>query len=284
MNCRHCNQPVEPGAAFCGNCGQSLAVQFMATATAAPSYAVAVPNQGLAETQALLSCVFGLLGIAGAFFMAVLGIGLGITGIILGTLARASPKRTMSNLGIVASSLAIVAGLAVWAYVIEREANFSQKETDAPALVADKSIGTDLATQCYKVDLIEEFNFENGSQNCDMKAYNGRTMATSTEFYKVYANKTTSTKNDFAAAAKAAINKDIANTLPGYTVDQEMEIEFAGSPAYVVHASSETDKVAVVEAAVLHETSQGENVFVLVHANGGETSDLQVLEAGWEWR
>src|ERR1035441_7539740 len=104
MNCQNCHEIVEPGAAFCGNCGYPVQTPAAASApmpinavepvqvpqttqTAAaptvqlpaappplapvavggpvapmvPSYALAIPNQHVGETPALLAVIFGVI-------------------------------------------------------------------------------------------------------------------------------------------------------------------------------------------------------------------------------
>lgn len=67
-------------------------------------------------TKALLSLLFGLAGLVGALFMALIGLALGLAGLTMGTMSRSSTKRGLSTAGLIVSSLAILASLAVWAY------------------------------------------------------------------------------------------------------------------------------------------------------------------------
>jgi hypothetical protein len=118
-----------------------------------------------------------------------------------------------------------------------------------------------------------------------MAAFNGTSLQTSTEFYKVYANKTAlSSDASFITTAKAAIEKDISTNLAGFKIDSEKTSEFSGSTAYVVTTSDNAEGVAVVEAAVYHPVSSGQNVFILVHAATGSTIDLNGLETQWQWK
>lgn len=296
MNCPNCHQTVEADAAFCGNCGQQLRVaatgslatqmlqnQVPANLPAVPGYALATPSQHTGETIALLSLLFGLAGVVGALFMALLGLGLGTVGIVMGTLSRSSIKRGLSTAGLIISSVAIVAALAVWAFAIQQDSQSKQKaatQNSAPAIVA-----SNLSTPCYSVNFVDKLNVSNSTQSCNMKAFNGQTIEASTDAYKVYANQSAVTDAAmFTNIAKTAIDKDVKTSLPSFDVTNERVAAFAGSPAYAVLAVDTSHDVAVVEEAVYHKTTTGNNIFVLVHAVTGTTADVTTLEAQWQWK
>lgn len=251
-----------------------------------PSYAVANPAQHAGETKALLSLLFGVAGLVGALFMALIGLALGVTGIVMGTMSRSSARRGLSTAGLVVSSLAVLAGLAVWTYAIKNDPRLSQNtkpanhNVTAPAVVA-----SEIKTPCYSAGLTDKFSVSNAADSCDMKAFNGTTMDSSTDAYKIYAD-TSQIVNpgNYAAVFKSALDKDVKDNLPNFTTDSETVTKFAGSPAYVIKASDKTHDVAVIEAAVLHQVSAGDNVFILVHAINGQSADLNVLEAQWQWK
>lgn len=252
-----------------------------------PSYALATPAQHAGETRALLSLIFGIAGLAGALFMAVIALALGITGIVLGTMSRSSAKRGLSTAGLIFSSLAILAGLAVWVYAIRHDSRLNpgagsagDHSISAPAVSA-----SDLSTPCYSIGFADKLNITNDPDSCDMNAFNGATLDTSTDAYKVLAD-TSQVVNaqNYASIFKTALEKDVRTTLPGFTIDSQRATQFAGSPAYVVNASSPSQGVAVVETIVLHQVDTGNNVFVLVHAVNGSKADLNTLESQWRWK
>ncbi len=243
-----------------------------------PAYAHTTPAQHAGETKALLSVIFGVLGIIGGLFIAILGLGLGITGIVMGTLSRHS-KRTLSTVGIIVSCLAVLVGLAVWAYVMVHDPKTASHELPGTSVAT-----TTLSTPCYSTGFADKLNVSNAQDSCDMAAFNGDSMDTSSELYKVYANKTGLTSEaGFTAMAKAAIEKDVQTTLPGFTIDSEAAGRFSGSTAYIVEASSASKNITVIEAAVYHPVSTGDNVFILVHATSGSTTNLDNLESQWQW-
>lgn len=308
MNCPNCHQVVDVGAAFCGNCGQALQVTdltpiaqasqnqsatqtddslssqpLVAAAGGVPPYAFSIPAQHIDETKALLALLLGIAGLVGALFFALLGLTLGVIGIIMGTLSRSSTKRGLSTVGIMASSVAILAALAVWAYAIKQNSQTNHKvaaQNSAPAITT-----SDLTTPCYSVGFVDKLNVNNSSNSCDMKAFNGQTIEASTDAYKIYANQSGVTNATmFTAIAKQAIDKDVKTNLPNFSITNERVASFAGSPAYAAIAVDKSHDVAVIEEAVFHKVAHGDNVFVLVHAIAGKTADILTLEAQWQWK
>jgi hypothetical protein len=274
MNCPKCNQLVEAGAAFCGNCGQALLVAAAPAPNPLPLYAVAQPGRHVDENKAWLSLLFGLVGIVGALFLALAGLALGIVGLVFGTMSRSGTKRGLSTAGLAVSSLAVLAGLGVWVYAINHNPRFHNETASsaAPGITAPTVSASSLTTPCYSAGFVDKLNVSNSNSSCDMSAFNGPTLSSSSNAYKVYASQsTTATADNFTSLAKPAIEKEQAS-------------QFAGSPAYVVNTSDKISGVAVIEAAVLHKVGNGDNVFILVHAVNGKTADLNVIEAEWQWQ
>lgn len=303
MNCPNCSQIVEDDAAFCGNCGHQLSMHapagrpvgsHIASVLAhqpesgtrgfqdsAPSYAIATPMQHAGEVQAVLSVLLGTLGIAGAFFAALVGLTLGIAGLVFGTLARNSVHRRISTAGIIVSSLAIVVSLGVWSFVIHRQSNLANAE---PTKTQNAVAATAVTTPCYATGFIETLNVTKTKNTCNMNAFNGVSLESSTKAYKVYASQIATvnpeTFNDFA---KEAVQKDVAASLPGFKINKDQFTSFAGSPAYIAY-TSDSRGVMVTEAVVLRQTKAGANIFVIVQASTKGTVDLSTLEAQWRWQ
>jgi len=297
MNCPNCDEIVEDGAAFCGNCGEPLAahapdgkpvgphiaqVLHNHPDTAVPDYAVTKPMQHHGETKAVLSLLLGVVGIIGAAFLALVGLVLGIAGLVLGTMSRNSVQKRFSTLGIVFSSIAIVASLGAWTYVIK------QKSTDqslAVANSADTIAASTLSTPCYSTGFIDTLNVNNKKDSCDMQAFNGTSIEESTRAFKVYANQIATVNPEvFNQFAKKAVEKDVATNLPEFEIVNAKYAQFAGSPAYIVNLKNKSTGVTVTEAVVLRQVQAGANVFVLVYASGSGTGDLSTLEAQWRWK
>lgn len=307
MNCQNCHELLEAGAAFCGNCGYPVQAatpqpqvaqaqqisQLPPTpvpnsavpTTSPPSYALATPSQHAGETQALLALIFGIIGIAVALFVPAVALVFGIAGLCMGTVSRHQARRRLAIVGLIFASLAIVAGLGAWVY----NHNHITSNTPANAKTGQSStiskVSAKLATPCYSFNLIDQFNVSNTGGSCDTTAYNGQTFETSTNVYKITStNAGTSDPGEFTALAKQAIDKDVQQNLPGFVVTNEGPSSFAGSLAYSVFAANKTQGTAVVETGVLHQTTHGEDVFDIIHAVNGSSTNLQTLEAQWQWK
>jgi hypothetical protein len=295
MNCQNCKEVIEPGAVYCGNCGQPVQpaavpftpVQAAALAAGVPGYALATPSQHTGENKALLALLFGIAGIVGGLFMALVGLALGIAGLAMGTMSRSSTKKGLSTAGLAMSSVAILASLGVWTYAIKHNPA-SQKGTSQTAahnINAPAVSASDLSTPCYSTGFVDKLNVSNAAGSCDMSAFNGTTLDNSTNAYKVYADRSPiANAKNFTSLVKPALEKDVKNNLPGFAVDSEQVAQFAGSPAYIVSTSNNAQGIALVEAAVLRQVNNGDNIFILVHAASGRTTDLSTLEAQWQWK
>lgn len=332
MNCQKCNQPLEPDAAFCGNCGERIVItQPSETAQQAqpaptqpvfpqpntpapatspiaqviqnqpaqvppgqlnpavagasanvPAYALGNRAQHRGETQAWLALLFGIAGIAGGVIMAFLGLVFGAIGIVMATMSRSGTKKNLSTAGLVVSMIATLVGLGVWVYAYNHDQTAARQAThkvDASAVSQ-----SDLSTPCYSLGFVDKLNVKNNSDSCDAVAFDGATLETSTNAYKVYANKSSVTELNFVETVKPAIEKDVQKSLPDFTIKNEQITQFAGSSAYLVRVANKDGSVNIIEAAVLHKVATGDNVFILVHAVNAKTVDLDTLEAQWTWK
>lgn len=262
-----------------------MVVASPGAAAGVPGYALATPAQHAGETKALLSLLFGIGGLIGALFMALLGLVLGITGIVMGTMSRSGAKRGLSTAGLILSSLSVLAGLAVWIYAVKHDPRLNQAASTNHHITAPATAASGVSTPCYSANLVNKFNVSNNSGSCDMQAFNGTTLNDSTDAYKIYADTSpTLSSGNYASIFKSALDKDVQENLPGFTTDSETATKFAGSPAYVIKASDKVHNVAVVEAAVWHQVTAGDNFFVMAHVVNGQSADLDTLEAQWQWK
>ena len=326
MNCQKCHEIVEPGAAFCGNCGYPVQTQAavpqptpantaqteqvgqttQATdptvqlpvaappapaavgvpgASTVPNYALATPNQHVGETPALLAVIFGVIGIAGAgFLIPIIGLAFGIAGLCMGTVSRRKARRKLAIIGLILASLAIVAGLAALVWNLEHDKSSNQNTQTGQNSTSSKAAAK-LATPCYSFNLVDTYNVSNSSGSCDTTVFNGQSFSTSTNVYKVVATKSgTTDPGTFTALAKQAIDADVHDNLPGFTITTQGPSSFAGSLSYTVYASNKSQNTAVVETGVLHQTVNGYNVFDVLHAVNGSSINLQTMEAQWQWK
>ena len=304
MNCPRCNQPIENGASFCGNCGQALTqigqvmqnqqqsqpqsnvplpshpAMAAPTGQAVPNYAIATPAQSRGEMKAVLSVLFGTVGIIGGIIMPVIGFVFCFAGFVLATLAWNTQRRSLSIAGLILSLLALTASVGMTAYVWQQKENRSSVGSSATAN------GTmSVSTPCYSAGFGSQLNVDNSENSCDMAAFNRETFATSTEGYKVYSQSSqVINESNVAEYGKTAIEKDLQASMPGSQTEYSKSIRFAGSPGYAVKIKAANDNISLIEAVVFHKTNGGKNVFIIVHADTAVSADLDKLERDWQWK
>jgi hypothetical protein len=313
MNCPRCGQPIAEAALFCGNCGLQLpqavspianvlqrsteqspatyaSFGHMATSGgvfAAPAYAV-TSNHVHNHVKIVLALVAGCIGIIGAAFIPILGIGLGITGLVLATTASRASGRGLKIAAIILASIAVLAGLGVWGYVASKNPRLHPGQTQktvAAAASAHAVTESALSTPCYSFTLPTSLNITNTSGSCQMNAFNGTTLATSSNVYKVLISQDNGvTTTNFNGIAKKALEDDITENLPGFMITGEGSGTFSNSPAYYLTANDISDGVAVEEATVLHSSATGAGVYVLVHITFGTSTNLNTLDKSWQWK
>ena len=230
--------------------------------------------------KATMSLVIGTLGLIGALFLPIAGLILGLVGFILATLSRRLVRHGISTAGIIVSILAIVVGIGTWTYVVAHKSQSTQQVSTGSATTQATA---DLQTPCYTITFPRQFNVVHASGSCDMSAYNGDTLDNSSDAYKVYGVNTAVSGAGFQAMAKQAIEKDVRQSLPSFSITNESSGNFAGSPAYFV-TTNNGQGVTLVEAVVLHQSSQSQNFFVFIHAVNGSSVNLNDLQSGWQWQ
>lgn len=288
MICTECKQEVEEGAVYCGNCGHPTGLKATLPKPVhhnTPTYAVAKPDHHKGEVVSLIAVILAVMGIPAAI-IPILGLGLGIAALIIATSGRRIHRRLANTIGIVAACVAIIVSLGSWAYTLTHEKELS-KMNNKPSGETSMIISTSkLDTTCFTLQFAFSFNTDHDKyDNCDVRVFEGETIDLSNNVYKVYGNKVpTINETNFAEIAKEAIEKDISTTLPGFTVSGARYAQFAGSPAYIVNAEDAVNGIAVVEAAVFHESPEGYNLFSLVHATKAQTTNLKDLEDAWQWK
>ena len=259
----------------------SLAVA--AASGSLPTYAVPVIAHQNNELKAGMALIFGILGIVGGLFIPLVGIGMGVTALVLASVARQSARKRLSTAGIVLAILALLASMASWAYVISKDPRFNHTTAKPAASASGQAItAKNLITPCYTVNFVTALNIQNNRGSCNMNAFNGATFDASSNAYKVYGTTSAVTASGFSGLAKQAIESDVHQNLPTFVVTQEHSGQFAGSPAYFVVATNKAG-ISFIEAAALHLTSNGDNFFVFIHAANGNSIDLNELQAGWHW-
>lgn len=318
MDCQNCALPIEEGALFCGNCGQQvryadshissvlknesrhphmsgteyssfghLIMNGGAAAAAVPRYALTTYHNHN-HVKIIFALVCSLIGIVGAFFIPLVGIALGSVALVLATLATHESGRALKISALILSVLAILAGLGVWVHLAATNPRLhpALAQTAASAAPAGNAVTSlRVTTPCYSVSFPVALNIYNAQGSCEMNAYNGASLAKSSNVYKVLSSSSTIvTESNFLTVTKKAVDNDIKQNLPGFLIQSEGLGSFAGSPAYYVNAANAQEGVAIEEGAVLHSSAAGTNLFVLVHVTFGKSTNLTPLEKSWVWK
>jgi hypothetical protein len=193
MYCPNCHEPIEDGATYCGNCGSAVKSRTAALGASGlrgitPSYALALPMQHAGETQALLSVLLGITGLAGTLFIPFVGLCFGVAGVVLGTVSRVYVKRTMHILGLGLSCLAIVAGLAAWAHAVRSDPRYNSGVSRTAPASKNVAISSSLSTPCYSLDFVDELNISRATNSCTLNAFNGRTLSVARTILQILLN------------------------------------------------------------------------------------------------
>jgi uncharacterized Zn finger protein (UPF0148 family) len=338
--CPNCDQSLDQGALFCGNCGQRvirvktddidlddivvpkragyaqdkklkqetplislknndqkmnaslpgnqpLVNYIAAAATQAsvkplPAYAIAYPHPK--QHHAAIALALGIIGIGAGLIVAILGIFLGIAGIILSTTSYKKSSKGLKISSLTVSVLALLVGIGVWVHAVSTDpGDHSQKVVEAPT--ANGISVFSVTTPCYSVGFSTELNVNNLKGSCAMNAYNGASVSSSTDIYKVLTNHVSGlNQSNFAALTKKAIESDISKNLPGFNIFSESATQFAGDRAYYVQATDSVQNVAIIEEGILSSSkSSPDNLFVIVHVTEGSSTSLSNLQNTWQW-
>jgi hypothetical protein len=301
MNCPHCGQPVEAGAAFCGNCGQALQATpqpapgpasispnsnqslagpaatvpaattggIVASASPTPSAASpAVPvNRG--EMRALIGLIIGVLSIPGAL-IPIVGCALGIASVVLATMSM-QVKRKIAILSLVFGGLGIVLSIILFVYV----------STLSQTLVGGSQQTVD--TPCFSVKVNDKLHISNTAGSCSLEAYNGTSMQTSTLGLVTAAyDKPSITSSNFETSLHEF------STLLGSSgelrIDSDHAGTFADSPAHYYEATSSNGAKGEI-AMVYHETpSTAQNIFLIECFVKDGNPKLAPLEKVFSWK
>jgi hypothetical protein len=286
MNCPRCSELVEPGAAFCGNCGQAV------RGLPAPGYELADKSRFRAEKRTMVGLLIAVLAIPGALIPA-LGVAMAVIGLVLATTSRAVPKKLMSNVAICIAGLAILLSAGMFAYRID-QAEKTKKAAEASQAAEDEAdiavqaiepiVGGVLDTPCYKLKVPSLKNVEQDGDSCNLRAYSGADLASSSEFLTIdTAWREGTTDAAFMEVAKQSATASLADNLKDFTVTSQGPGSFAGSPAYILDAKDDAGSTVRL-AMVSHQVTHGENVIVLVHGLEKGQADLSAVEQSWQWK
>lgn len=317
MKCPQCDEAVEPGAAFCGNCGRALTADtnssdvagsapqpapidhapsdetvVAAAPTPLPAYAVVDPAESKREPKAMVGLIISIIAIPAAV-IPFLGVALAVMGIVVSARARSMTKRVMHHMSVGFAILALVLSVVAYMYNLQQyNSQAKSKDTVSAQQPADKgqavaaqaTIDKVIDTPCYSVVVPDLQNVDQVKDSCNTRLFNAETLAASDQVFTVDTVRQPSiTAANFADVSKQLVENYVKNSLPDYTITAQRASTFAGSPSYVVSASNRS-KVSVQMAVVLRAVEHGENIFVLVHGLSEGQADISMVEKTWQWK
>lgn len=248
-----------------------------------PKYAVAYAHPK--QHRASIALVAGCLGIGVSFVASPLfGIVLGIFGIVLSTISPRNAAKGIKIASLITSILALLTGIGVFVYINRTNpAVHGQKVSEAG--LSNGSAVLSVNTPCYSVGFETQLNVNNSKGSCAMNAYNGSSVNSSTDIYKVLTNVVPGlNSNNFTSVVKKALTNDVSKNLSGFTVTSQAKTSFSGDDAYYIQANDPAQNVAVIEEGVLNNGSASNpNYYVIVHVTSGSTSTLNGLQKNWQW-
>jgi len=301
--CPSCNENVENGAIYCGNCGYRLTAEpsvleqgyknstapvgsvsplpspAMAAPAGIPQYAVPLSYPHHKQHFAALALAFGTLGIVAAFIIPILGLVFGLTGLVLISLSFRISRGWLRAAALIVPILALLVGLGVWAKVNQ------DNKAAAPAGTSNGTAMISVSTPCYSLTFKEILNVNNTKGSCTLNAYNASTFASSSDVYKILAEKTTLVNSsNFVSISKPDVNTDITKNLPGFTITKSGSTLFAGSPAYFDQAYDSSTDISLIEEVVYHQSAaSSDNYYDIIHVINGQSSGLGEIASSWQW-
>ena len=274
MNCTKCGRPLDPGAVFCGNCGQAVSTQAVSTAPAgatnqnnesaqnqsnntSPAYAIPVAINKKAETKVIIGLIVGILSVPAAL-IPIAGFVLGITGVILSTTSYKNYKHAMTIVAVVFSSIGILLSILAFAYNITHLA------------------GTSISTQCFTTAINNNTSPPTvDSNNCTMSS-NGINK------FKVDSDNISGVSDATAQSAFSTALQDTAST-NNITVTSKGNITFHGATAYYLSGKNSTGESVYVVMA--YKPTNGKNIFIMSRSGASSTiSNLGVMDSKWNWK
>jgi hypothetical protein len=254
-----------------------------AAALSIQPYAIAASKTS--NIKGILALVFGLMSMVSSILIPIVGLIFALAAIVLASISLSKRKRGLAMAGLVTGILGLLVGIALIAHNVQNMATSKTDGTQKSNTLnsATTTTSSDLVTPCYSFTLDSKQTIQNNSGSCDSNIFTGNSIETSDEFYRVLGVTASSlNSSNFMSIAKSGIEKDLTESEPNAQIISEQPTTFAGSPAYTVDAKG--SGYVLSESAVFHTTSNGENFFVVVHANSGSDVSLTTLEKDWKWQ
>lgn len=287
MNCNNCKLALESDANYCGNCGKpvqsltslsSVVNSPITIETILPLYALPkhINNNYLRYTLAICA---GIMGIIGALFIPIVGLAFSVTGFIVISLTPHGVHRKLKWSAFILSIIGLLISLGSIAYLASHAtSNISNGKQSSQSAISN------LNTPCYSAYFSPPVNLTKDLSSCSFIARTVNSGLSATNYFKVIsASQPKLTSINLLTIVKPALEADARINLPGFEIINERSLLFVGSPAYDIELYNQNQKVSAIELAVLHPTTKGDNLFVLVNINSKTTANLNELKSSWQW-
>lgn len=289
MVCPQCQQAVDPGAQYCGNCGFKLTFTAL-TSPFSPPAQQPQESSPLPQTpntipslagqdhsgKAIASFVLGVLGLP-ASLIPIVGVVFGILAIILGSLSIHSRRKALAIIGISLAVITLLASIFLWVMATQE---LITDQDNGNSLTAHSGKLQDIHTPCYTTKIPAEMHVTKADDSC---TFLGATPGgkEQTEVKVIQVPGLSQANLPSAAKADAA---NVIGAIPGGSIGEQGSATFAGSQAYQIEIKS-TDGSAGLISYVYDTTSQG-NLVIVLHTQAranGDNYKLSLIESNWAW-
>lgn len=274
MVCPQCQQTVDPGAQFCGNCGFKLP-QTAPAAYQPPTQTSSVNTQDHSG-KAIAAFVIGVLGLP-ASLIPIVGIVFGILAIIFGSISIHSRRKTLAKIGIVFAVIVLLASTFLWVMSAQE---LAKEQENGGSLATNSGKLQPITTPCYSTKIPAEMHVTKTDGSCTfLGASAGSKEQTEVKVIQVPGL----TLASLATAAKADA-ANVVGSIPGGKITNQSTATFAGSHAYQIEIKS-TDGSAGIISYVYDTTAQG-NLVIVLHTQAqahGDNYNLSLIESNWAW-
>ena len=295
MRCSNCNYEIDETEYFCGNCGQQLKPQLTNNvtnnqlvseslasnigSTIIPGYArlQKIPRISKSSYVCLTAVILGI--ITTAFVSSIVGLGFGLIALIAATFISRYHHLRQKILGIVMSVGIIVGTIFLFVHYYDQPQLVSSSGTNS-AITFTSMINTN----CYSFNLPSGYYLSHLTNNCSIMFYDGTSISTSNNFYKILSlNDVSLNSTNFVAIIKPLISQDVRKNLVNFHIIKERSDTFAGNLAYQVVATNNTNTLSIIEEGVYHPSTQN-NLFDIIYASQNNKINLKVLQTNWLWK
>lgn len=243
-----------------------------------PGHQAVVNLSHRSEAKAIAGLICGVMALPASLYIPILGLALGVLGLALSTISLSEHKRKLPIIGIVFSSLAIVAALGIFVYNLEK----AQKSQDAAgssstaaAVIGSPSALVTIKTPCFSVKI------PGGLNNYTPTGCGFDSEGVGNEYTVGALNNPGIAASNFKAAADKLIASGASDAKA--SIISESQTSFVGSPAIsAIMQVSDTSAYMVIDA-VLHTTTK-DNVFLVIRSeNNDPRPTLGTLSSTWQW-